>query len=292
MGPLNNNRTNRYTLSVQPVNYSLTDGTNIPAPLDSPPRSPAGSARPPTPGGGPLTSHPTTPEDMPGAFPPTPDADVEHEEGLSKINASMFNTGKRTHSEGFRVPQSPASASAPAAATYTATTTSSPEPQRRPSAVRRLFSLSSLRGSFNNSRTSLNLSRPNEDTSPQAQRPANGVKRPSTASIMSEAPSIQTQTTEQPPPRPDLRRKKSSGWFNRRKSGMFMVNGDDTLAAVDETPQPPLMDSREAQRPDARESKRLKTPVQSAPLLPEVGQLGGGRLGDGDLGWDEDVFRR
>ncbi|KAF1837307.1 hypothetical protein BDW02DRAFT_160407 [Decorospora gaudefroyi] len=42
-------------LTLTPINFSLTDGTPIPAPLDSPPDTP----RPPTPGRGPLSSHPT-----------------------------------------------------------------------------------------------------------------------------------------------------------------------------------------------------------------------------------------
>ncbi|KAF2661234.1 hypothetical protein K491DRAFT_687716 [Lophiostoma macrostomum CBS 122681] len=42
-------------LTLTPINFSLTEGTSIPAPPDSPPDTP----RPPTPGKGPLTSHPT-----------------------------------------------------------------------------------------------------------------------------------------------------------------------------------------------------------------------------------------
>jgi hypothetical protein len=42
-------------LTLTPINFSLTEGTSIPAPLESPPDTP----RPPTPGCGPLSSHPT-----------------------------------------------------------------------------------------------------------------------------------------------------------------------------------------------------------------------------------------
>ncbi|KAJ4305364.1 hypothetical protein N0V90_000895 [Kalmusia sp. IMI 367209] len=42
-------------LTLSPINFSLTEGTSIPAPPDSPPETP----RPPTPGKGPLSSHPT-----------------------------------------------------------------------------------------------------------------------------------------------------------------------------------------------------------------------------------------
>lgn len=42
-------------LTLTPINFSLTEGTSIPAPADTPP----GTPRPPTPGKGPLSSHPT-----------------------------------------------------------------------------------------------------------------------------------------------------------------------------------------------------------------------------------------
>ena len=44
-------------------------------------------------------------------------------------------------------------------------------------------------------------------------------------------------------------------------------------------------------RPDTRESKRLKE-SSPAPLLPDLASLGGGRFSDGDLGWDEQAFKR
>ena len=258
------NKNNRYTLSVKPVDYSLTAGTNIPAPLDTPPRSPAGSARPPTSGGGPLTSHPATPEDMPGAYPMTPSATRDLDD-LAKINTSMFN-GRAEKADSFRTPYSPASA-------VPTNTTSSPEQlQRRPSGVRRLLSLSSLRSSFNSPRTSLTLPRQPSDAPAPA---VNNLKRPSTASVMSNADSTNNH------PRPDLRRKKSSGWF-KRKSGMFMLNNDYTLDEVAEA----------SSRPDTRDSKRLKETVAPAPLLPEVGTLKGGRIGNGEIGWDENLFGR
>ena len=78
-------------------------------------------------------------------------------------------------------------------------------------------------------------------------------------------------------PRPKLREKKSGSWF-KRKSSLFLLN--DELDAVDEN-----------QRPDTRESKRLKE-SSPAPLLPEIGSLGGGRISGGDLGWDEQAFKR
>lgn len=255
---------NRYTLSVQPINFSLTDGTSIPAPLESPPRSPGGSSlgRAPTPGGGPLSSHPTTPEDvMPGAFPPTPEP--EKDGRLERAD---------TRQDSFRTPIYPASAM-----NFPTGSSSSPEQQqRRPSGVRKLLSFNSLRSSFNSSRTSLQL--PRESVSqggPPQSSPAqhNSLKRPSSPSIIS--------TTASAASRPPLREKKSGSWF-RRKSGLFMLNSEtNQLDSVEEST-----------RPDTRDSKRLRSAgstasnVSPAPLLPELGP----KLDGGDLGWDEKVF--
>lgn len=60
-----------------------------------------------------------------------------------------------------------------------------------------------------------------------------------------------------------------------------MLNGD-TLDAVDED-----------QRPETRESKRVKESGPPAPRLPDIGNFGGkGTFSGGDLGWDEQLFRR
>ncbi|KAK3073229.1 hypothetical protein LTR53_005376 [Teratosphaeriaceae sp. CCFEE 6253] len=261
-------KADRFTLSVKPVNFSLTAGTNIPAPLDSPPTSPAGSlARPPTPGGGPLTSHPATPIDVPGAFPPTPEP--ERGGAVFKKPSATSTTAALPHAPLARIGSHEQPGSPPE------------PPQRRPSNVRKLLSLSSLRSSFNSSRTSLLLPRSSSDQhsqhSQQIHSQYNSLKRPSSPSIASTYASYQASVTTKPPP---LRSKKSGSWF-RRKSGMFLRDAaDDTgpLDAVDEN-----------QRPDTRDSKRLKE-SEPAPMLPEVGTLRGGRLGSGQIGWDENVF--
>lgn len=61
-----------------------------------------------------------------------------------------------------------------------------------------------------------------------------------------------------------------------------MVNTDNNLQAVDEN-----------QRPDTRESKRMResspaptAKLSPAPILPEIGAFGGG-----DMGWDEQLFK-
>jgi len=71
--------------------------------------------------------------------------------------------------------------------------------------------------------------------------------------------------------------KKSASWF-RRKSGMFMMN-DENQMALDEVD--------ENSRPETRDSKRFKE-SDPAPMLPDIG----GSLDDGEIGWDEQYFKR
>ncbi|KAK0316380.1 hypothetical protein LTR01_000128 [Friedmanniomyces endolithicus] len=280
-------KANRFMLSVRPVDYSLTAGTNIPRPLDSPPHSPASSfARPPTSGGGPLTSHPTTPDDLytPGALPPTPEPERE-----SNAKQLPSTTTTKSRQDSFRTPMSPLPS------TTTNQTLPSPDlPKRRPSGMRKLLSLTSLRSSFSSSRTSLLI--PQSSKEPQFQPPYpqyNARKRPSSPSIASTTasyyqPSIQSRAPPQQQQRPELRSKKSGSWF-RRKSGMFLPSSD--AAADDDEGMLDAVD--ENQRPDTRDSKRLKeSESEPAPLLPEVGTLRGGRLGGGEIGWDESLFGR
>ena len=240
MATLNGNISRKpYTLSVTPVDYSLTAGTDIPPPAESP-RS--YTPEPPTPGGGPLTSHPATP----------PATETEST-GYNEKPTSEPNRGR---TDSFRTDTSPASA---------AHLSSSPQTQRRPSRVRKLLSLTNLRGSFSSSRTSLSLPRGSNET-PHT----NGVKRPS-------SPSTTSIPASSIAPRPQLREKKSGNWF-KRKSSLFLLS--DGLDPVDES-----------YPPDTRESKRLKE-SSPAPLLPEIGSLSGGRMSGGDFGWDGQVFKR
>ncbi|KAF2738100.1 hypothetical protein EJ04DRAFT_69161 [Polyplosphaeria fusca] len=105
-------------LTLTPINFSLTEGTQIPAPLDSPPDTP----RPPTPGGGPLSSHPTPlsatfPSD--GSPPPKESTD-------STAPSHMYKTGTNDGST-----LSPAS----------------PTTSKRPSSVRKFLGLRPLSSS-------------------------------------------------------------------------------------------------------------------------------------------------
>lgn len=233
-------------LTLTPVNLSLTEGTNIPAPLESPPRSPTTDApSPPAPGGGPLSSHPGSRNNLNGASPPTPEPDTEHMTKLSKERAESLRSS----------PMSPVS-------------TGGHQRSPRQQGVRKLFSLNNLRNSFSSSRTSLSVSRPSTEN-----RPQNGVKRSwSPSASPSTARSGIQQTTVQHD------QKKPDNWF-KRKSSLFVLGNDHVLASVDED-----------QRPSTRESKRQRD-FSPAPLLPELESLSGGRLNNGDVGWDEHMFK-
>jgi hypothetical protein len=101
-------------LTLTPINFSLTEGTSIPAPPDSPPETP----RPPTPGKGPLSSHPTP---QSAVFPHNGDA--------------TNGNGESAVGEDLHQPRSSDVASS---------TLSPASPQRRPSSVRKFLGLRSV----------------------------------------------------------------------------------------------------------------------------------------------------
>lgn len=260
-----------YKLHVQPVAYSLTSGTNIPPPPDSPPITPALDHRPPTPGGGPLSSHPTN--SMPGAFPPTPEPEKQR-----PADTTMSSESNRdTTADSFQTPTSPSSAANPHDGLQDSPNT------RRPARVRRLFSLSSLRQSFSSSRTSLSMNnRPGSSYAVSSYGTYNTDSTPRTTDV---APSIMSTTasTAQAPsmhsskPSATLRKKRSSNWF-KRKSGFFTMNEDGVLDVVSEDD-------------GGSGAKRFKDSSHRLPMLPEISTLGGGELNEGSLGWDERAFR-
>lgn len=154
----------KYTpLTLSPINFSLTDGTSIPAPPASPPSTP----RLPTPSKGPLSSHPTpsaAAATMPGAYPPTPSGT----NGLDPL-ATLPSTSSG--------PGSPMSQ--PLSPTLS---------KQRPGSVRKFLGLRTL--SSSDSLRSIGSERPGS---------------PDTRSSISIGGA----------------RKKSGGWFGRRRSAMF-----------------------------------------------------------------------
>lgn len=191
---------------------------------------------------------------MPGAFPPTPEPEMEHQ---SKLSTSTTGTvGNRDRADSYlTTPASPAS-------TYQMPMQASSPGMRRPSGVRRIFSMTNLRQSFNSSRTSLSL-RPGSSYQDMSQNEQSNF-------------TTATPTTMDPPSmhssRPNtLRKKRSSSWF-KRKSGFFTVDSDGMLGVVSE---------------DSRQPKRFK---ETLPVLPEISTLVGEDAGS--IGWDDQIFKR
>ncbi|KJX92426.1 hypothetical protein TI39_contig5852g00016 [Zymoseptoria brevis] len=252
-----------YMLSVEPVDLSLTDGTNIPAPLDTPPITPLDGPRSRThTTGGPLTSHPTH-QVMPGAFPPSPEPEVTHNSNKHSMSTTDGAHSIHTRNDSL-LQQSP---------TPHDTQASSPT-LRRPTGVRRIFSMSSLRHSFNSSRTSLN------------QRPGSSYQDFNAPGVYQTQPpsTVTSPTTSMQPPsalhtfqdQNKLRKKRSSSWF-RRQSGFFSSNDEGVLEVVSD---------------DMREKKRTKSSRGHLPMLPEISTLTGDEAMEGSIGWDEEMFKR
>lgn len=203
----------------------------------TPPLSPTASmsplVRPPTQGGGPLSSHPTTPIDMPGAWISTSDlvAQAEKPPSPSSSASRSLSAGVQPlRHDSFRTPQIPASANR----------------QRRPSSgVRKLLSLSSLRNSLLGSRNSVSdLSPASRSTSSHQvasheDRPSSRVSSAGQGIKRSASPSVPSAAVDgsQHAPSP-LRKKKSASWF-KRKSQIFLFSQDDTLDSLVEAQSRP-----------------------------------------------------
>ncbi|KAF4307183.1 hypothetical protein SLS57_007740 [Botryosphaeria dothidea] len=182
MAPSSTNKPVFIPLEIKPIDFSLTAGTDIPAPPESPPATPG---RPPTPGGGPLSSHPTSPHDT------TPTDPMDQAKDSSSTNGNA-NARGRTESVATAntKPGSPGSKN-PLSPTPTTESTSG---GKRPSSMRRFLGFRSASSS-----DSLRNGRP---TSPQSS----------------------TSTNAGPNARPGAReRRKSGSWFNKRASTMFGI---------------------------------------------------------------------
>jgi hypothetical protein len=193
------------------------------------------------------------------------------------MSTSTSSNNDMDRTDSFRTPDSPASAK------------QKPSQQK---SVRKLFSLNNLRNSFSSSRTSIQTQNQHQntsfaETSPQPPQ-AESFKRPASGHTIT------------PQARP---RAKSGSWF-KRKSSMFMFNGNGDLDVVSED-RPATMaesakrvkeDHNPAHNPMSVRNAQISAPVQvahsPAPLLPEIGSLGNGNMGGGDLGWDEGMFKR
>ncbi|OJD39954.1 uncharacterized protein BKCO1_2000295 [Diplodia corticola] len=189
MAPSSTNKPSFVPLEIKPIDFSLTAGTDIPAPPpESPPATPG---RPPTPGRGPLSSHPTSPHDTSSDDPMAQTKPSQSSSQSSTQSNGPANGETRGRTESVATantkPGSPGSKNVLSPTPTTESISSS----KRPSSVRRFFGFRSASSS-----DSLRHNRP---TSPQGSAPSNG------------------STT-----RPGLReRRKSGSWFNKRASTMF-----------------------------------------------------------------------
>ena len=181
-------------LSIEPVKFSLTEGTSIPAPPDSPPEVP----REPTPTGGPLNSHPTTP-----------------------------NKANSTNGAVQPVENSQSSETRP-----TSAQPSSPESPngKRPRLIRRFFGLRPSKKDHSNQNGFVR--------SPSALGSYGPQLKPSDDLTFSSRPGspYTTATGETPTSPHSLTRKRSSGWFNsnKRRSAMFLVGRVDEGSLLDD----------------------------------------------------------
>ncbi|KAL2355461.1 hypothetical protein BJ546DRAFT_1060478 [Cryomyces antarcticus] len=318
----------RYELPrIGPIDFSLTAGTNIPAPPVSPPPSPKASpraspttprsvhslARPPTPGGGPLSSHPTSPIDMLAfAYPPTPLDDIK---ALSPTYSNASTTQSQYHYpyQERLAPSSPTLSHAPRFPD---------EPvHRRPSSVRRFLGLRSLTSSHAASTDSLTSSSDSSyynassnSTVSSSNSNSNYGKRPSSPPNPPSFASPSSTTSIASRPSSALRKRNSASWF-RRKSGIFVGSPvEGTLEVVSETHNHHRNSSSNT---DNRGSDKLSYDTglaqgmlggvnsrrqslygpglldvrrQPPPMLPEFKPLGCGALGGGRLG-EGDIFR-
>lgn len=225
----------------------MDTGTPTTTPPLSPSTSMATLIRPPTHGGGPLSSHPTTPVDMPGAWISTSDLPSQSENQTCTPPLSSLDTPpssaspsvvggvepKRTDS--FRTPLEPASANIK---------------RRGSKGIRKLLSLSSIRNSFlggggnaGSRSSSLNISLPIPKTSAGVEEHGErlysrassahypqGIKRSASPSVSSSCQNDISEVSTSP-----LHQRKSASWF-RRKSQIFLSStDDDSLAGAAET---------------------------------------------------------
>ncbi|KAH0099966.1 hypothetical protein KCU60_g10161, partial [Aureobasidium melanogenum] len=138
--------------------------------------------------------------------------------------------------------------------------------RRRSISMQKLFSLSSLKSSFGNSRTSL-VSNPSSQNPPQtasSDRPASdsttssrGVKRAAEDDFVIVKPG---QDSLQPP----LRKRKSSSWF-RRRSGLFTFNSHNNDSAIADDYDPPqgpdamMLDEPEIVHPTTENTQTIQS---------------------------------
>ena len=243
---------NNFLPPFSPIDFSLTKGTSIPSPPATPPKSEPIArlpSRPPTPGRGPLNSHPTTPVDLKN-LPASPATSQTHTPTASPPPGNRTRKGSNLRAGSYDM-------LSPNASNFT-TTVSSPGASHRgsdPASKRSFLGLRRLSGAFDTNIRVNNDDSPNhhktEDTDPQlaAPRPvrpfspvggfiANFKPRSRTSSLNTGTTTIGTDDTNYYNSSGaggsgslgrGLRKKKSGSWFRRRMSGMPLGVGVETV---------------------------------------------------------------
>ncbi|KAL9096689.1 MAG: hypothetical protein Q9165_001177 [Trypethelium subeluteriae] len=244
-----------------PIDFSLTKGTSIPSPPATPPKQEPITrlpSRPPTPGRGPLNSHPTTPVDLDN-LPASPAASQNHTPAGSPPPGPRARKGSNLRTSSYDM-------LSPTTSTFT-TTVSSPAASTRPNVTpqnkRSLLGLRRLSGAFdsnirydrteehhNNSHSNSNSpddkAHETEVASPRPIRPFSPVGGfISSFKPRSRTSSLNTGTTSAAEDLASnasgsisgrqgygLRKKKSGSWFRRRMSGMPLGVGVETVDEV------------------------------------------------------------
>lgn len=230
-------------LTLPTLDFSLTKGTNIPSPPATP--SPIeeedeNGRQTPTFGGGPLSSHPTTPVGiMPGSFPPGTPTSTELKAnrvlGRDPNNDKPIPFDLHGHGKtnGFNEPG-------------TVTTSVSGRRNSTSSKSRGMKRLFSFRSFYNNSNASsadcFSGNGPTYDPTKLGRTStAESIQQPfrPSSSLASNRPESPFTTTSNATGNvsPGLRKKRSSAWFSstgRRKSGLFMIGRVDETMGNDE----------------------------------------------------------
>ncbi len=225
--------------SLAPINFSLTAGTSIPSPPDTP------DACSPTPGGGPLSSHPTTP------------LGSELDFGASSPNhfaldlpSSAFETlpaAGSTPADGAALASPLSPTSNPLSPTTTVHTSITAGGSRR--SVRKFLGLRSFSASAASSAN------------------AAGWPRPESAGMLGKRPSSPSVASSR---MPSLRKRKSAGWFRRSSSYFGSKAGDESKENVN-------AGSAQVNLDDEAGLKQMGPPPPTLPELAET--LDGGSLG-------------
>ena len=291
-----------------PIDFSLTKGTSIPSPPVTPPKPELITrlpSRPPTPGRGPLTSHPTTPVDL-NNLPASPAASQANTPTASPPPGVRARKGSNLRSTNDMFSTSN---------TNFTTTVSSPanSPGPVPPQNKRSFlGLRRLSGAFDtNIRYNVEDGGKNDDdavASPRPLRPFSPVSgiistfkpRSRTSSLNTGTTAAGTEDTTSSAGR-GLRKKKSASWFKRRMSGMplgvgvetveeVQVDGKGDSLDVDSMGDAPTNGFRhggyvtDLEKRMQEEEERNRTPP---PQLPDFGAgIGQGRFAGDDSGLD------